>query len=108
MLGNVRRTAEAVRERLSFDTFRILRDLAEVIHAWELSPGMERTTRAAAESTDSVFAAFNGMVMENMTRGYGWRFLDMGRRLERLRTIIQLIEQLAVRGDPKATARSSC
>ena len=25
-------------------------------------------------------AAFNGMEMENMTRGYGWRFLDMGRR----------------------------
>jgi uncharacterized alpha-E superfamily protein len=46
-------------------------------------------------------AAFNGMVMENMTRGYGWRFLDMGRRLERLRTIIQLIQQLAVRGDPE-------
>jgi uncharacterized alpha-E superfamily protein len=47
-------------------------------------------------------AAFNGMVMENMTRGYGWRFLDMGRRLERLRAMIQLIQQLAVRGDPEA------
>ena len=46
-------------------------------------------------------AAFNGMVMENMTRGYGWRFLDMGRRLERLRAMIQLIQQLAVRGEPQ-------
>ena len=41
VLGNVRRNAEAVRERLSFDTFRILRDLTEVIHGWELSPGHE-------------------------------------------------------------------
>ena len=28
-------------------------------------------------------AAFSGMEMENMTRGHGWRFLDVGRRLER-------------------------
>ena len=42
------------------------------------------------------------MVMENMTRGYGWRFLDMGRRLERTRAMIQLIQQLAVRGDGRS------
>jgi uncharacterized alpha-E superfamily protein len=102
VLDNVRRTAEAVRERLSFDTFRILRDLTEVIHAWQLSPGHE--TDDALRLLNRLIqylAAFNGMVMENMTRGYGWRFLDMGRRLERLRTIIQLIQQLAVRGDPE-------
>jgi uncharacterized alpha-E superfamily protein len=28
-------------------------------------------------------AAFSGLVMENMTRGHGFRFLDIGRRLER-------------------------
>lgn len=28
-------------------------------------------------------AAFSGLVAESMTRGQGWRFLDMGRRLER-------------------------
>ena len=103
VLDNVRRTAEVVRERLSFDTFRILRDLTEVIHAWELSPGHE--TDDALRLLNRLIqylAAFNGMVMENMTRGYGWRFLDMGRRLERLRTIIQLIQQLAVRGDPES------
>ena len=44
-------------------------------------------------------AAFNGMVAENMTHGYGWRFLDMGRRLERTRAMIQMIQQLGVRGD---------
>jgi uncharacterized circularly permuted ATP-grasp superfamily protein/uncharacterized alpha-E superfamily protein len=103
VLDNVRRTAEAVRERLSFDTFRILRDLTEVIHGWELSPGHE--TDDALRLLNRLvqyLAAFNGMVMENMTRGFGWRFLDMGRRLERLRTIIQLIQQLAVRGDPES------
>ena len=28
-------------------------------------------------------SAFSGLVMESMTRGDGWRFLDIGRRLER-------------------------
>ena len=28
-------------------------------------------------------AAFSGMEMENMTRGQGWRLLDLGRRIER-------------------------
>jgi uncharacterized alpha-E superfamily protein len=102
VLNNVRRNAEAVRERLSFDTFRILRDLTEVVHSWELSPGHE--TDDALRLLNRLIqylAAFNGMVMENMTRGYGWRFLDMGRRLERLRAMIQLIQQLAVRGEPQ-------
>jgi uncharacterized alpha-E superfamily protein len=101
VLGNVRRNAEAVRERLSFDTFRILRDLTEITHSWELSPGHE--TDDALRLLNRLIqylAAFNGMVMENMTRGFGWRFLDMGRRLERLRAMIQLIQQLAVRGEP--------
>jgi uncharacterized circularly permuted ATP-grasp superfamily protein/uncharacterized alpha-E superfamily protein len=101
VLGNVRRNAEAVRERLSFDTFRILRDFTEITHTWELSPGHE--TDDALRLLNRLIqylAAFNGMVMENMTRGFGWRFLDMGRRLERLRAMIQLIQQLAVRGEP--------
>ncbi len=102
VLDSVRRNAEAVRERLSFDTFRILRDLTEIIHTWQLTPGHE--TDDALRLLNRLIqylAAFNGMVMENMTRGYGWRFLDMGRRLERLRAMIQLIQQLAVRGDPQ-------
>jgi uncharacterized alpha-E superfamily protein len=102
VLDSVRRNAEVVRERLSFDTFRILKDLAETVHAWHHSP------RHAADDALRLLnrliqylAAFNGMVMENMTRGYGWRFIDMGRRLERMRSIVQLTQQLTVRGDPE-------
>jgi hypothetical protein len=36
-------------------------------------------------------AAFSGMEMENMTRGHGWRFLDVGRRLERGMHIVNLL-----------------
>jgi uncharacterized alpha-E superfamily protein len=100
VLGNVQRNAEAVRERLSYDTFRILRDLTEVSQSWELTRGHE--TDDALRLLNRLIqylAAFNGMVAENMTHGYGWRFLDMGRRLERTRAMIQMIQQLAVRGD---------
>jgi uncharacterized alpha-E superfamily protein len=103
VLGNVRRNAEAVRERLSFDTFQILRDLTQVGQSSELTPGHE--TGDALRLLNRLIqylAAFNGMVAENMTHGYGWRFLDMGRRLERTRALIQLVQQLAVRGDARA------
>lgn len=99
VLGNVRRNAEAVRERLSFDTFRILRDLTEVDSS-QLSPGQETDDAISIlNRLIQCLAAFNGMVAENMTHGFGWRFLDMGRRLERVRGMIQIIQQLAVRGE---------
>jgi uncharacterized alpha-E superfamily protein len=36
-------------------------------------------------------AAFSGMEMESMTRGHGWLFLDVGRRLERSLAITRLV-----------------
>jgi uncharacterized circularly permuted ATP-grasp superfamily protein/uncharacterized alpha-E superfamily protein len=98
VLGYVQRNAEAVRERLSYDTFRILRDLTE-IQSWELTPGNETDDATRLLNRLIQFlAAFNGMVAENMTRGYGWRFLDMGRRLERTHAMMQMIRQLAAPG----------
>ena len=37
-------------------------------------------------------AAFSGMEMENMTRGHGWVFLDLGRRIERGIAVARLVE----------------
>jgi uncharacterized circularly permuted ATP-grasp superfamily protein/uncharacterized alpha-E superfamily protein len=102
VLGNVRRTAEVVRERLSFDAYRILTELTNVPGDWGFSA--RRDTETALRLLNRLIqylAAFSGMVMENMTRGYGWRFLDMGRRLERIRTMLSLVQQLVVSGDPE-------
>ena len=35
------------------------------------------------DSAIVTLSAFAGLLMENTTRGYGWRFLNIGRRLER-------------------------
>jgi len=36
-------------------------------------------------------SALSGMATENMNRGFGWRFLDLGRRLERAVSLCQLL-----------------
>jgi uncharacterized circularly permuted ATP-grasp superfamily protein/uncharacterized alpha-E superfamily protein len=101
VIGNVRRTAEVVRERLSFDAYRILTDLADAVKDRSASGGRE-TERALRLLNRLVqrLAAFSGMAMENMTRGYGWEFLDMGRRIERIRALNHLVQHLTVHGDP--------
>src|SRR5690606_31124234 len=37
-------------------------------------------------------SAFAGMEMENMTRGHGWRFLDLGRRVERADSLVSWLK----------------
>jgi uncharacterized alpha-E superfamily protein len=77
-----------------------LRDLTEVRQSSQLAPGRETDDALSLlNRLIQYLAAFNGMVAENMTHGYGWRFLDMGRRLERTRTLSQMIQQLAARGE---------
>ena len=49
-------------------------------------------------------AAFSGMEMENMTRGHGWVFLDLGRRIERGIAMARLVEAAIAR----AAGRASC
>ena len=53
-------------------------------------------------------AAFSGMEVENMTRGHGWRFLDMGRRLERGQTLTTLLRACCARGNPRRAALWRC
>jgi uncharacterized alpha-E superfamily protein len=38
-----------------------------------------------------MFAALSGLVADSMTRGLAWRFLDMGRRLERAAGLVTLL-----------------
>ena len=38
-----------------------------------------------------MLAAFHGLTHENMTRNFGWSFLDMGRRLSRAHNLAELL-----------------
>ena len=92
-LNELRRIAAVVRDRLSIDTWRILNQLHQDL-------GLRHGRRVQFDAilvhlnrmvTD--LAAFSGMEMENMTRGHGWRFLDVGRRLERAMNATSLVRQ---------------
>ncbi|MEZ5930974.1 MAG: circularly permuted type 2 ATP-grasp protein [Alphaproteobacteria bacterium] len=101
LVSNLRRTAASVRERLSGDSWRILQDLQSRIEGYRQQSNHEvDATLHLLSQALRMLAALSGMQMENMTRGFGWRLLDMGRRLERARLLAKLIEGLAGRGGP--------
>ncbi len=76
------RNAAAARDRLSDDTWRFFNRLEAIVHA----PANPASATELLRTLDSLIlhlAAFAGMQSENMTRGQGWRFLEVGRRIER-------------------------
>ncbi len=75
--------AQSLRGRLSKDVgIVVLGPLARVRERLAAA-GDADALIAGLETLIGVVAAFGGMASENMTQGGGWRFLDLGRRLER-------------------------
>jgi len=92
-LNQIRRAAWPLKERLSSDTWRVLQQLDSDFGA---VPPVSPDQRLAAsmgllDQAITTLSAFAGLLNENTTRGYGWRFLDIGRRLERA---LQMIDWL--------------
>ncbi len=108
---HLHRTASLVRDRLSLDAWRTLSRL-HALATGRTDVGDATTGQiefgAALELLDDTvrsLSAFSGMEMENMTRNHGWRFLDMGRRVERAQHLAELLRSLLARGDPEADGR---
>jgi uncharacterized circularly permuted ATP-grasp superfamily protein/uncharacterized alpha-E superfamily protein len=93
-LRHLAANAGGVREFLSTATWRVLNGLDS-----------ERSILSMTSDTSDPFlvtecldrimvdlAALAGLVMESMVRGPGWRFLDLGRRLERAVLLLGVIE----------------
>ena len=88
-LNNLHRVAGMVRDRISLDMWRVLSGLkldAEQDSRRTLSDILDLLNRLIG-----TLAAFGGLTMESMTRGQAWRFLDVGRRLERALQTIGLL-----------------
>lgn len=94
-LTSMNRTASQVRERLSGDSWRLIN---RVYHDFvgrrdflrnDLGRLHEQLNRLIID-----LSAFSGLVAESMTRTLGWRFLDLGRRIERSLTTILLVRNL--------------
>jgi uncharacterized alpha-E superfamily protein len=99
-LKHLRRVAWLLRDRFSADAWRILNRFDKQFAS---RPPIEplRMGRALTLLDDAIMtlSAFSGLVMESMTRCDGWRFLDIGRRLERA---LQMIEMLRYGLSPRS------
>lgn len=92
-VGQVRRLSWEVKERLSADTWRVLQQLDAIV-AEPPPPSHDRRFVAALTTLDDVIimlSAFAGLLAENPMRGHGWRFLGIGRRLERALQMLALL-----------------
>lgn len=95
-------SAGQIRDRFSPDGWLALKDLSKTIHqfAATVAPG-DDATRAMTVILRKL-AGFSGLLHENMYRFAGWRFLEIGRRLERgiqiARTLARLTRAQAPEG----------
>lgn len=76
-MRRIQETARNVRDRLSIDCTRVLGRM-ERFRAKADSDPLE-----VLDETLFTLSAFSGLAMESITRGLGWQFMDMGRRIER-------------------------
>jgi uncharacterized circularly permuted ATP-grasp superfamily protein/uncharacterized alpha-E superfamily protein len=89
--------AYGVRDRWSTDTWRVIDDITE-----EWLERLERNNISLVELQDMLdqvitsLVALSGLTSESMTREQGWRFLDIGRRIERSLMIISIMRTLTV------------
>ncbi|HEV7925476.1 MAG TPA: circularly permuted type 2 ATP-grasp protein [Verrucomicrobiae bacterium] len=81
---NLQRLAIFLRERTSNELWQVLSTLAERLAMPAGTLGLLAGDAVGLlNQTLLSLAAFRGLARENMTRAHGWRFLDMGQRIER-------------------------
>jgi uncharacterized circularly permuted ATP-grasp superfamily protein/uncharacterized alpha-E superfamily protein len=94
-LATMYRTAWTVRDRLSFDAWRIVSRLAGDFPEADGGPLGFNELLPPLNRTVVDLAAFSGLVADSMTRSQGWRFLDIGRRLEHALHVTRLVSAAA-------------
>ena len=83
LVRRARRTAASMRERLSADFWTLLLNLENGLTDKTRPLATEADVLQQVETALRILAALSGLAQENMNRAAGWRFLDMGRRIER-------------------------
>ncbi len=89
--------ASQVRERLSTDTWRLFTALNETPTRWRLKNTADALNYLNRQMER--LAALSGQIQENMTRSYGWRLLELGRRLERGQFVVRVMGELVSSSD---------
>jgi uncharacterized circularly permuted ATP-grasp superfamily protein/uncharacterized alpha-E superfamily protein len=97
-ISNVHSLARVLRDRISVDAWQILREVDREFPAIDSAIRDERIGDVLELLSRLVhgYLAFGGMSADSMTRGLGWRFLDMGMRIERALALTRLIRATLV------------
>jgi uncharacterized circularly permuted ATP-grasp superfamily protein/uncharacterized alpha-E superfamily protein len=95
LVRDARRTAASMRERLSADFWTLLVDLENRLGGHVGERPSEASALEAAEQSLQALAGLSGLAQENMNRVAGWRFFDMGRRIERGINACRFMRQFA-------------
>jgi uncharacterized alpha-E superfamily protein len=94
-----RSAGSVIRDRLSPDAWRALNDLVAAVDAPLPAGASESVMLDRVERALRIISSFSGLAQENMTRLAGWRFLELGRRIERAILTCRFVRELA---DPLA------
>jgi uncharacterized circularly permuted ATP-grasp superfamily protein/uncharacterized alpha-E superfamily protein len=87
--------ASVIRDRFSPDAWLALTDLSELINASIDQPPTESAIFERINAALRIIASFSGLAQENMSQLAGWRFLELGRRIERAIATCRFVRQFA-------------
>ena len=93
--------ASNLRERLSLDNWRTLNHLLEQAKLGATKPSLTSVITLLDDATLSLMT-LSGFALDGMTRDNGWRFLSIGRRLERLQFMCNVLQH-ALRMPPESS-----
>jgi uncharacterized circularly permuted ATP-grasp superfamily protein/uncharacterized alpha-E superfamily protein len=95
LVSAARAAAALIRDRFSPDAWRAINDLATLIGAPLPLGASESAIIERVEAGLRIIAALSGLAQENMTQRAGWRFLELGRRIERALVTCRLVRCFA-------------
>lgn len=90
---------DQVREMLSADTQRVINDMRDELAVLPVTLNASGLNAAPEEALDPLVTsllALSGLWQESMVRGLGWRFMDMGRRVEKALQSVRLLRSALV------------
>ena len=95
LVGAAQSAAAVIRDRFSPDAWRALTDLGEMTSAPFGQGPAESAMFERINGALRIVPSFSGLAQENMSQLVGWRFLELGRRIERAIVSCRFVRQFA-------------
>ncbi len=97
-LNSMLNSADESKELLSTDTLRVINDLHDELDGldYTMAGGLASAPEEALDPLVTALVALSGLMQESMVRGVGWRFMELGKRVERAQQIITTLRSLTI------------